>query len=286
MDGGEGPPPAGGGSDEDGWLTVVGSGTLVPDAERGAAAHFAEVGGSRILFDCGPGTLRGLAAHGVPWTALTHVAVSHYHLDHVRELSALLFAMKHGITPRRTLPLVLVGPRGFGAFIERLAGALGRHLVEPGFDVEVVELGEGDEMDLPSAGTRLQAHPTPHTAESVAFRLDAPGGSVGYTGDTGPSEALAAFLWGCAVLVAECAQADPPSLATHLSPSGLAAMAEAAEPGVLVVTHVVPPLTPDEAVRQVAAAGYRGRVVAGVDGMRLPFPGRGGPQVDPLPPPE
>lgn len=284
MNGGEGPPPLGSGSGRDGWLTVVGSGTLVPDAERGAAAHFAEIGGAKILLDCGPGTLRGLAVHGLPWTALTHVAVSHYHLDHVGDLSALLFAMKHGIRPHRTLPLVLVGPRGFGAFVARLAGALGDHVVEPGFEVEVVELGEGEGLELPWTGTRLLAHPTPHTEESVAYRLDAPVGSVGYTGDTGPSEALAAFLRGCDVLVAECAQGDPPFLATHLSPSGLASMAEVAEPGVLVVTHVVPPLTPDEVVRQVAAAGYRGRVVAASDGMRLPFAGQGRPQVDPLRP--
>lgn len=156
--------------------------------------------------------------------------------------------------------------------------------MKPGFDVEVVELGGGDGVDLSSAGTRLRVHPTPHTPESVAYRMDAPGGAVGYAGDTGPSPEVADSLRGCAVLVAECAQGDPPAVATHLSPSGLAAMAQLAEPAVLVVTHAYPPLTPDESVHPVAAAGYRGRVVAAADGMRFPCAGEGRGQVAPLPP--
>ena len=149
-------------------MTVLGSGTLLPDPTRHSAAFVVESPGALVLLDCGPGTLHGLARHGVRWRDLTHVAVTHYHLDHVGDLSALLFALKNGLRPLRTRPLTLVGPRGFGAFLERLADALGDHVVEPGFAVDVVELGPGGALEHPGGRMVLAAHPTPHTAESVS----------------------------------------------------------------------------------------------------------------------
>lgn len=254
-------------------LTVLGAGTLLPDDGRRSPAFLVEAPGVHVLLDCGPGTLHGLQRHGVEWQALTHVAVTHYHLDHVGDLAAVLFALEHGVRPPRTRPLTLVGPRGFGAWLERLAAALGDHVVDPGFDVDVAELGPGEALEAPAARMRLSAHPTPHTEESVAYRLELPAGTVGYSGDTGPSDEVAAFLSGCDVLVLECGQRDPPGMDTHLSPAGVAAFAGRAAPGVLVLTHVSPPLAPDEAVRQVVLAGYGGRVVAGVDGLRVPLGG-------------
>lgn len=250
-------------------LTVLGAGTLLPSAERSSAAFFVEAPGLRLLLDCGPGTLHGLARHGIAWQAITHVALSHTHLDHVGDLPALLFALKHGPVPPRTRPLVVVGPRGFGRYLERLSGALGDWVVDPGFALDVVELEGGAPLEEPVSRMILRAHATPHTDASLAYRVELPAGAVGYTGDTGPSDGVADFLSGCHVLVAECGQADPPTLDTHLSPRTLAELARRAEPGVLVVTHVTPPLTPAGAVAGIVGAGYRGRVVAGEDGMRL-----------------
>jgi ribonuclease BN (tRNA processing enzyme) len=245
--------------------TLLGSGTLVPDEARRSAAHLLEADEVRLLLDCGPGTLHGFARHGVAWPEITHVAISHYHTDHVGDLSALLFALKWGLQPSRTRELVLIGPVGFRGFLERLAEALGPHILEPGFGVRVLESDPGDALELGS-GLRLSSRPTHHTDESVAYRVDLPGGAFGYTGDTGPLDGLGSFLSGCDVLVSECAQTDPPALDTHLSPRGVAELAREATPGVLVLTHLYPPLTPSEAERLVSAAGYPGPVIAPGDG--------------------
>lgn len=252
-------------------LTVLGSGTLLPDASRHSAAFLVEAPGALVLLDCGPGTLHGLALHGVAWRELTHVAVTHFHLDHVGDLSALLFALKQGVRPPRARPLTLVGPRGFGAFLEGLARALGDHVVDPGFDVDVVELGAGEVLEHPTSRMLLRAHPTPHTSASLAYRVELPQGVVGYSGDTGPSPEVSDFLSGCQALVLECGQGDPPMMDTHLSPSTAALMASRAAPRLLVLTHVSPPLTPEGAVAGVRHAGYRGEVVAGYDGLRIPL---------------
>jgi len=254
---------------------------LLPDHTRHSAAHHLELASARILFDCGPGTLHGFSAHGVAWADLTHLVVTHYHGDHVGDLAAILFALKHGLTPARAAPLTLIGPVGFRAFLTRLADALGDHVLSPGFELGVVELEPGTAFEDATRGFSLECHPTPHTAESVAYRLEAHWGAIGYTGDTGPSTDVAMFLSGCQVLVAECALTDPPEMELHLSPVGLAEMAGLAEPELLVVTHVYPPLTPDQAVARITER-YGGATLAAADGLRISL-GAGGPTVDPPP---
>lgn len=259
-------------------VTVVGSGTLLPDAARGSAAHHVQASHASVLLDCGSGTLHGLAACGIEWRRLTHVAITHYHADHVGDLAPLLFAMRNGLRGVRPEPLVLLGPPGFGAFLERLAAAMGTYVLEPGFPLDVVEVESGAGYADPARDLHIGVCPTPHTDDSLAYRVQVEGEVVGYTGDTGPSDEVAAFLEGCGLLLAECAYADPSEGEGHLSPERLATLAERARPGLLVLTHVYPPMTPEAAAAEVGAR-YAGRVVAADDGMRF-VPGPAGWAVD------
>jgi ribonuclease BN (tRNA processing enzyme) len=260
-------------------LTILGAGTLMPDAERTSAAHHLRVGSASILLDCGPGTVHGFARHGIAWRDLTHVAVTHYHNDHIGDLPAVLFALKHGTGGDRAEPLTLLGPPGFRGLLERLAAAFGDHVLDPGFPLEIVEMDPAVGYADPDGGFHVACHRTPHTPESLAYRVDGDWGSLGYTGDTGPSDEVASFLGGCDVLVAECTLPDAMAIDTHLSPGSLAALAERARPGLLVVVHVTPYHTPAEAVRSISER-LTGRVVAAVDGLRVRV-GPGGFAVDP-----
>ncbi|HET9948665.1 MAG TPA: ribonuclease Z [Longimicrobiales bacterium] len=249
-------------------LTALGSGTLVPDARRHSAAYHLRAGRASVLLDCGAGTLHGFAAHGVAWRELTHIAVSHFHTDHVGELPPVMFAFEHAVGAQRTEPLRLVGPPGFRDLVERFRYAHGDSIVDPGFPVQVVEIDPGDPLDDPELGVTITAAPTPHTEESVCYRLSGRWGAVGYTGDTGPSREVADHLAGVDVLVAECGMTDPPSVDTHLSPARLAELAGHVRPRLLVVTHVYPPQQPDEALARVRAR-YEGPAVAAYDGLRV-----------------
>jgi len=262
-------------------LTIVGAGTLVPDGARHSAAHHLQLEGASVLVDCGPGTTHGLARYGIPWQDLSHVVLSHWHNDHVGDLPALLFALRHGLGSPRSRPLTLLGPEGLSHLLERLAAALGDHVLDPGFEVRVVEVAPGEKYEDAGAGFVLTCHATPHTPESLAYRVEGVWGALGYTGDTGPSAALAAFLAGCDVLVAECTLPDDRAAETHLSPASLAALADVASPSLLVMVHVGPLQTPGEAESRVRAA-YPGHIVAAADGLRVRLD-RAGPSVDPYP---
>ena len=251
-------------------LTVIGSGTLVPSGDRCSACHLLEVEESVLLLDAGPGAVHGMARHGKPWWRITHVVFSHYHTDHFGDLPHLLFALKWAAPSPRSRPLHVLGPPGLKERVQALRSAFGDFIVDPGFEVAYQEVDRRGGWDGHGFGApSLSFLPVPHTDGSVAVRIAAGGGSLGYTGDTGPDPALGAFFRGVDLLVSECGHPDPPPSPSHLSPSSVAAMARSARPGVLVLTHLYPPLDCSSAPGLVQEAGYGGPVVCARDGQRF-----------------
>lgn len=258
-----------------GRLVVVGSGTVIPEEDRGGSCYYVETGEVRALLDCGPGAVQGVVRHGVPWERLTHLVLTHFHADHVGALPGLFFSLKHGVRPGRDLPLEVWGPPGTRGLFEGLADVLGDYLRDPGFPLEVREVEPGDEVGL-SREVRLSTRKTPHTEESQAVRLEGPGGRVGYTGDTGPCPELGDFLAGADLLVCECALTDEEVGDNHLSPSRVAEIAARARPELLLLTHIYPHVRRrHDVARLVAAAGYPGRVELARDGAVHPLGGTG-----------
>jgi ribonuclease BN (tRNA processing enzyme) len=262
-------------------LTLVGSGTLVPDGARGSAAHHLQADDASMLLDCGPGAAHALARQNIAWQSLTHIVLTHFHNDHVGDLPALMQALDKACDPVRERPLTVVGPTGTADLLRRLAAAHGEHVTGPRFQLRVVDVEPGRGYEDADAGLALRTCRTPHAEPSMAVRIEGPWGALGYTGDTGPSEGVTSLMAGCDVVVIECTQPDPPASPTHLSPAGVARVARSTRPALVVVTHVLPPLEPAAAAAAVRAA-YDGAVVAGHDGLGVSIrPGRAA--VDPPP---
>ncbi len=248
-------------------LTVVGCGTAAPDAERVGSGYLVEHDDLRLLLDCGPGVLHRMAEFKLDWPALTHLALTHFHVDHIGDLSALFFAWKYGQASPRDTPLTVIGPVGLKTLIDELPNALGGHIRDPGFPLSLVEVRDGTDVDLSDARLRVAA--TRHTSDSVAYRVEANGRTIGYTGDTGPDPELGRFFAGVDLLVAECSLPDEIGIPVHLTPTSVAELAMAAEPGTLLLTHVYPQLDRRRLVHLVASAGWSGRTSIAHDGVSV-----------------
>jgi ribonuclease BN (tRNA processing enzyme) len=248
-------------------LVVLGSGTCVPSGSRNSAGYWVEYGTRRVRLDCGSGTVHAMARYGLPWESLTHQVITHFHIDHVGELPALLFAFKYGRATPRNVPLEIVGPAGLPALVDGFVELYKMKLLEQEFPVEFRELAPGDSLDLGEGGA-LRTAKTPHTPESLAVRVEAEGLSVCYTGDTAPSDDLVDLFRGTDVLVAECSFVEDNRGTKHLVADEVAAMAREAGVGHLVATHSYF----DPAAEQLAerlAKGYAGRITIAHDGLAV-----------------
>lgn len=249
-------------------LTVLGTGTIALSATRSCSGYYVEAGDATLLVDCGSGTSRRLAELGIAWQHITHVALTHFHIDHYADLTTILFAWKYGQLPPRAAPIDIIGPVGTRALLERLATAHGEWVTAPGYEVRVTELAPGEAMPLP--GARLDCAKVPHTPESMAYSITEGTRRLVYSGDTGFDAGFAEWARGCDALVLECSLPQAMAIPEHLTPEQCGEMARLAEPRMLVLTHLYPPVEAVD-IAAVVAAQYSGPVVIAHDGWRTNF---------------
>jgi ribonuclease BN (tRNA processing enzyme) len=246
-------------------LTILGTGTIAFSPARSCAGYYVEAGTAKILMDCGSGTTRRLAELAIPWQEITHVALTHFHIDHHGDLPTIIFAWKYGQLPPRSAPLDIVGPVGTMDLLTRLTAAHGEWITSPGYPIRVTELDPGASIDL--GGAVLACTKVPHTPESVAYSIAEGSRRLVYSGDTGVSPELAEWARGCDLLVLECSLPSAMAIVEHLTPEQCGEMARLAEPRQLVLTHFYPPVETIDLPALVGAA-YKGAVVVARDGYR------------------
>ncbi len=250
-------------------LRTIGTGTAAPHPTRVAAAHLVEAGDVRLLLDCGSGAVHRMASLGVDWSGITHVALTHFHADHIADLPLLIMGWRWGQLPPRAEPVTIYGPAGTGALIERMAAVYGAWMLAPGFPLTVRDLVP-DEIIRLGDEVSLQACPVPHTAESVAYSISEGTRRLVYTGDTGVSETLGSWARDCDLLLAECSLPDAMAIREHLTPRQAGALAAQAAAKRLVLTHFYPPVEAVDIAAEVAEH-YAGPVVCATDGWSIDF---------------
>jgi ribonuclease BN (tRNA processing enzyme) len=198
---------------------------------------------------------------------MTHLFVSHSHVDHAGELAALFFAFRYGMSSRRDAPITVIGPPELERVMGGLSLAFGPKLFDPKFPVNVRFVTPGESLSL-GAGSTLEVTRAPHTAESLAVRFRSGRRTVGYTGDTEYSEELTRFFSGADLLISECSFREPREGVRHLTISEAGRMAAQARVSRLVVTHFY--FDFDEAgLKAELGQDFAGEVIVGCDGLSI-----------------
>jgi len=245
-------------------LVTLGTGTVALSPTRVCAGYLVEAGAIRLLADCGSGVVHRLVQQGQDWAGITHVAFSHFHTDHISDYATLVQAWRYGQLPPRSAPLTVIGPVGTGDLLDRMAALHGTWLREPGFVVTVVELAPGASYGA-GDGVEIACTKVPHTEESVAYSIRRGGRRLVYTGDMGYDAMFAEWARGADLLLCECSLPEAMAIDSHLTPARCGALAAAALPKHLVLTHFYTPVERTD-IRGAVAAHYAGPVTLAEDG--------------------
>ena len=254
-------------------LTVLGAGSILPRAGYGCAGYALrpEARGPVTLLDCGPGTIRNLAAAGIALSEVRRVVLSHYHLDHCLDLFALAFA-RHNPAFRDVPELELVGPSGLQRLLAAAPAALGRWAEVPRSSASEVELDGEGRGSLEREGLAMTCVANGHTPEALSWRIEPAGGasawSLVYSGDTPEEPRVAELARAAEVFLCECSFADEDAVPNHLTPSSAARLARSARVRRLVLTHFYPSLDPETA-RERARGLFDGPIELARDGLVL-----------------
>jgi ribonuclease Z len=270
-------------------VVLLGTGTPIPDPDRAGPATAVIRDGRAYLVDFGPGVVRRASAAalaGLPELDPRGLAVAfatHLHSDHTAGLPDLIHTP--AVAGRRS-PLRVFGPPGLAAMVAHVRAAWSEDLAVRGagksaeamapYDVEAVEVRPGPvlrEGELEISAFAVRHGDWPH---AYGYRFAAPDRTVVISGDTAPCDAVAEACDGCDVLVHEVychagwAAGHPDwreyHAAYHTSAVELAAVAAAARPGVLVLTHVLHFGCTDEQLLREITDRWDGRVILPADG--------------------
>lgn len=245
------------------WL--LGTGTGVPHPERGAAGYLAEVGDSRVLFDCGMGTLGRLQRLGIDCLSIDFLFLSHHHPDHCADTVALLFANSLESERRNGRTLRVVGPPGTSRFLKGLYDAF------PGLEPTEYPVAVEEHLDgvVQGPGFTVRAMPVVHTnVAAVGYRIEADGMRVVYSGDTGECDEVVRLADGADVFVSECSYPDTVVTKAHLTPSAVARVAQRAGVARVVLSHRYPAMDQVDAAA-ICRQGFGGTVEVGEDCTRV-----------------
>ncbi|MCV7444086.1 ribonuclease Z [Mycobacterium paraense] len=271
-------------------ITLLGTGSPIPDPNRAGPSTLVRAGGQVFLIDCGRGVLQRAAAVGVGAAGLSALLLTHLHSDHIGDLGDLLITRWISTFAPDPAPLPIIGPPGTAETVEATLKAFGHDIgyriahhadLNDPPAVEVHEYTEGPAWDRD--GVSIRVAPTDHrpVAPTVGFRIDSGGASVVLAGDTVPCDGLDELARGADALVHTVIRKDivvniPQQRLQdicdyHSSVQEAAATAARAGVGTLVMTHYVPALVPgqEEQWRALAAAEFGGRIELGDDLLRV-----------------
>jgi len=247
-------------------LTVIGSGTGVPSLRRGSPCLALKAAGRLLVLDLGAGSLRSLLRYGLDFSAIDVLALTHLHPDHVGDLVPFFFATRYSLGYTRRDPFRLLAARGFARFHQQLMEAFTGWVEPPTGLMDLRELAPDGPDEVTDEGLVIKSAPTNHTAGSLAYRVEAQGRSLVYSGDTDLSESLVDLARGTDLLVLEAA--NPYKVPGHLTPAEAGRLAAKAGAARLLLTHFYPPC---DAVDMVALASreFSGEILRAEDGLRL-----------------
>ncbi len=220
-------------------LTVLGCTTAIPHPASPAAGYLVEWGATALLLDIGQGVVRRLEDVFDP-LAMAGVVVGHMHADHFLDLAGLRYLFPwRGPTDAR-LPVHL--PPGGRHRLDALAIAISER---PGFFDDAYAVDEFDPtIPLEVGPLTVRFIRARHYVPAWSIAIDAPDGArLVYTGDTGPSDAVAGFARDADLLLVEAAlrvaDDDDPERG-HLTAEEAIELATRADVGAALLVHYAP----------------------------------------------
>jgi len=278
-------------ADSDFKVTLLGTGTPIPDPDRFGPSTLVEAGNKKLLFDAGRGVPIRVRQLGFRESKIDVVFLTHYHSDHTAGIPDIWLTGWLGNS--RQEPFRLIGPVGAKSLMANLESAYALDIkirledekLPPGGIATVVEEFEKDGVVYDKDGVKVIAFTVDHGAAikpAVGYRIEYKGHAVVISGDTRYDQNVIKYGTGVDLLIHEVCIVRPELLSNpyikrvvdhHTTPREAGQVFSLAKPKLAVYSHLVflrdstvPPATVDDIVAGTRET-YDGPLQVGVDLM-------------------
>ncbi|MFU8826097.1 MAG: MBL fold metallo-hydrolase [Brevefilum sp.] len=243
-------------------ITFLGTANAMPNKDQESAHLLIETGERVVLIDCAGNPVVRLDQLGFDPRRITDIILTHFHPDHVAGLPLLMLDLW---LMGREAPLNIFGLHEVIDRAVQMLNLFGWQDWEGFFPVEFHHLPDLERMSIiDSESIKIFASPTCHSIPSLGVRMQFSGGSVCYSSDTAPCDALASLADGVEILIHEATGEG----VGHTSPAQAGAIAQKVGAGQLILIHYPTSVDLDAWVSQ-AKSCFSGEVIAARDWMQI-----------------
>jgi len=231
--------------------TTLGSAPY-PRPDEPCSGYLLQGDGANVLVDVGGGVLAALQSY-IHLEDLHAVWISHLHADHFADMPMLYYAWAFARKRMRKIPVL--APVGWAKRVEDFVRSSSDHHMSSMF--QVVELKDRGIAEI--GALKIQARAVEHGVPAFGLTARLGDSRLAYTGDSGPCDNLVVLAKGARVLVSEVGAEAIEIPSVHLSPEDAGLTAQHAGVRRLVLTHLSPNLTDEEAIER-AAENFTGPI--------------------------
>lgn len=200
-------------------VQFIGCGDAFGSGGRFNTCIHVTTGDQSFLLDCGATSVVGMNRLGIDNNAIDAIFFTHFHADHFGGIP--FFLLDAQFNAKRKRPLLLVGPPGLQSWLDRAVALAfpGERTLPFALQVQEIEIGK----PTPFLGMTVTAFPVVHDERAgpcLAFRIEADGQTLCFSGDTEWTETLVDAARGADLFICECYTFER-STKAHLSHSVL-----------------------------------------------------------------
>ena len=219
-------------------LQFIGSGDAFGSGGRFNTCF--HVTGDRVnfLIDCGSSSLISLKAHKIILNDIQTMFITHFHADHFGGVP--FFMLDAQFFSKRNEPLTIVGPKGLSEWYVRVMETAfpGSSKTEQRFDLSLIEIEPGNAVTINNiVACSFSVKHANIEGLFFAYRFEAEGRSIAYTGDTEWTDELIKAGSGVDLLIAEAYYFEK-KIKFHLDLDSLKNNLSRIQPKRLVLTHM------------------------------------------------
>ena len=190
-----------------------------------------------ILIDCGTGILHQIPITNYDYTSIDIICITHLHIDHINDFSALLFAYRNDPICNRTKDLKIIAPVGFKNYYNGIQKLFGESISPPNYKIIIWE-AESSTFSIDKL--TIKTYLTYHTENSIGFRFGYKDKIFSISGDASYHKNVIALCRDACLAILECSFPEEADAQKHLSPSTACQIAEKAGVKKLILTHIYP----------------------------------------------
>lgn len=245
-------------------ITFLGTASAVPARNHHNTHFILEADEQMLMVDCVGNPVVRLREAGLDPLRITDLVLTHFHPDHVTGTPLLLMDLW---LMGRTQPLTVYGLDSVLEQFEAMMALFGWQDWEGLYPIHLHPVPDPEmTLMLDRADLRVWSSTVCHMVPALGLRMALPEGTICYSTDTGPCEAVVRLADGADILIHEASG----SASGHSSPAEAGRVASDAGVKTLVLIHYDPGSAPDDLKRQ-ARATFSGEVIVARDLMTLPI---------------